>query len=197
MLYKCWVIAIEAGVRAEQTNPEGTSRSFQKTGGLYTEQTTAFKGDYLAFFPSVGLTVAPDSKNQFAFAYSRSIGRPAYRDVNPFEYRINEYHYHKESIGLRPQYTNTASLTHTFKHKLNTALSYSRVKEVVGQLVHTAQGIKGYPVNSNIATQDIANLNVSYPFPYKNYSLFTLFREFQWLVSGCKQRFHRGVTIAF
>jgi hypothetical protein len=40
-------------------------------------------------------------------------------------------------------------------------------------LVDTAQGIKGYLVNSNIASQDITNLNVSYPFQYKNYSLFT------------------------
>jgi hypothetical protein len=47
------------------------------------------------------------------------------------------------------------------------------VKDVFGQLVDTAQGIKGYLVNSNIASQDITNLNVSYPFQFKNYSLFT------------------------
>ena len=125
------------------------------------------------FFPSITVTVAPKSANQFALAYSRRIDRPVYQDLNPFEYRINEYHYHKGSINLRPQYTNTVSLTHTFKYKLNTTLSYSHVKDVFGQLVDTAQGINGYLVNSNIASQDITNLNISYPFQYKNYSLFT------------------------
>jgi hypothetical protein len=166
-------IALQAGLRAEQTNVEGTLRSFQKTGADYTEETSAFKRDYLDFFPSVTVTIAPKSQNQFALAYSRRIDRPVYQDLNPFEYRINEYTYHKGSINLRPQYTNTVSLTHTFQYKLNTTLSYSHVKDVFGQLVDTAQGLKGYLVNSNIASQDITSLNISYPFQFKNYSLFT------------------------
>ena len=167
------VLALQAGIRAEQTNVEGTLRSFKKTGAVYTEETTAFKKEYLDFFPSLTVTLAPQSNNQFALAYSRRIDRPVYQDLNPFEYRINEYHYHKGSIDLRPQYTSTVSLTHTFRYKLNTTLSYSHVKDVFGQLVDTAQGMKGYLVNSNIASQDIASLNISYPFQYKNYSLFT------------------------
>jgi hypothetical protein len=167
------VIALQAGIRAEQTNVEGTLHNLRKTGTDYVEQTSTFKRDYLDFFPSLTVTIAPKSANQFSLAYSRRIDRPVYQDLNPFEYRINEYHYHKGSIDLRPQYTNTISLTHSFKYKLNTRLSYSHVKDVFGQLVDTAQGIKGYLVNSNIASQDITNLNVSYPFQYKNYSLFT------------------------
>lgn len=167
------VIALQAGIRAEQTNIEGTLRKNVKTGENYTEVTSTFKRDYLDFFPNLTLTIAPGSANQFALAYSRRIDRPVYQDLNPFEYRINEYHYHKGSIALRPQYSNTVSLTHTFKYKLNTTLRYSRVKDVFGQLVDTAQGVKGYLVNSNIASQDITSLNISYPFQYKNYSLFT------------------------
>jgi hypothetical protein len=142
-------------------------------GSGYTEETTTFKKNYIDFFPSVSVTIAPKSQNQLALAYSRRIDRPVYQDLNPFEYRINEYTYHKGSIGLRPQYTNTISLTHTYKYKLNTTLSYSHVKDVFGQLVDTAQGIKGYLVNSNIASQDITSLNVSYPFQFRNYNLFT------------------------
>lgn len=64
------------------------------------------------------------------------------------------------------------SLTHTYKFKLNTTLSYSHVKDIFGQLLDTAPGVKGYMVTGNISSQDVANLNVSYPFQYKNYSLF-------------------------
>lgn len=166
-------VSLTAGVRAEQTAIEGTLRKYTKTGTTYKEETAGFKRDYLDFFPSATVTIAPKTANQFALAYSRRIDRPVYQNLNPFEYRINEYHYHKGSIDLRPQYTNTVSLTHTFKYKLNTTLSYSHVKDVFGQLVDTAQGIKGYLVNSNIASQDITSLNVSYPFQIGNYSLFT------------------------
>jgi hypothetical protein len=166
-------IAFQAGIRAEQTNVEGTLRHLENTGNGYEEKTSTFKRDYVDFFPNASLTIAPKSKNQIVLSYSRRIDRPVYQDLNPFEYRINEYHYHKGSTELRPQYTQTVSLTHTFKYKLNTTLSYSHVKDVFGQLVDTAQGIKGYLVNSNIASQDITNLNVSYPFQFKNYSLFT------------------------
>ncbi|HEU4632941.1 MAG TPA: outer membrane beta-barrel protein, partial [Flavisolibacter sp.] len=125
-------IALQAGIRAEQTNVEGTLRSFKKNGADYTEETSGFKRDYLDFFPSVTVTIAPKSTNQVALAYNRRIDRPVYQDLNPFEYRINEYHYHKGSIDLRPQYTSTIRLTHTLSRKLNTTLSYSHVKDVFG-----------------------------------------------------------------
>ena len=164
--------AIQAGVRAEQTNIKGRLNSFRNTGNEYAAETSTFKRDYLNFFPSINITLAPKTKNQFILSYSRRIDRPVYQDINPFEFRINEYTFHKGSIDLRPQYSNTVSLTHTYKFKLNTTFSYSHVKDIFGQLLDTAQGVKGYMLTSNISSQDIANLNVSYPFQYKNYSLF-------------------------
>ncbi len=166
-------LAIQAGVRAEQTNIKGKLNSFRNTGNEYAAETSTFKRDYLDFFPSVNITLAPKTKNQFILSYSRRIDRPVYQDINPFEFRINEYTFHKGSINLRPQYSNTVSITHTYKFKLNSTLSYSHVKDIFGQLLDTAQGVKGYMLSSNISSQDIANLNVSYPFQYKNYSLFT------------------------
>jgi hypothetical protein len=169
---------IQGGVRAEQTNIKSTLRNFRNTGNEYVEETSTFKKDYLDFFPSINITLAPKTKNQFSIGYSRRIDRPVYQNLNPFEYRINEFTYHKGSIDLRPQYSNSISVTHTYKFKLNTTLSYSHVKDLFGQLIDTAQGIKGYMVNSNISTQNITSLNLSYPFKYKKYSLFTNINSF-------------------
>ncbi len=166
-------IAVQGGIRSEKTNMQGILKSFKPGGMDYPEETKDFKNDYIDFFPSISITLAPKTQNQFALAYSRRIDRPVYQNLNPFEYRINEYTFHKGSIHLRPQYSNTVSLTHTYKYKLNTTLTYSHIKDVFGQLVDTAHGIKGYLINSNIASQDIASLNISYPFQYQNYSLFT------------------------
>jgi hypothetical protein len=166
-------VSFQGGIRAEQTSIEGSSMGYKSTESSSKEETTTFKRDYLDFFPSISMTFASKSQNQFTLAYSRRIDRPVYQNLNPFEYRINEYTYHKGSIDLRPQYSSTISLTHTYKFRLNTSLSYSRVEDVFGQLIDTAQGVKGYLVNSNIASQDITNLNISYPLQFKNYSLFT------------------------
>ena len=166
-------LAFQAGLRTEHTYIKGTLNNFSNTGNGYTTITSTFERDYLDFFPSVNIILAPKTKNQFTLSYSRRIDRPVYQDINPFEFRINEYTFHKGSIDLRPQYSNTVSLTHTYKFKLNSTLSYSHVKDIFGMLLDTAQGVKGYMVNSNISSQDIANLNVSYPFQYKKYSLFT------------------------
>jgi hypothetical protein len=175
-------IEIQAGLRAEQTNVSGNLKSLEKSTDDNMMDKSTFKKHYIDFFPSVNVTIFPRTESQLALSYSRRIDRPVYQNLNPFEYRINEYTYHKGSTSLRPQYTNTVSLTHTFRYKLNTTLSYSHVSDVFGNLVDTAQGLKGYLVNANIASQNVASLNISYPFEFRNYSLFanvnTLYSDF-------------------
>ncbi|RAJ75703.1 outer membrane receptor protein involved in Fe transport [Chitinophaga dinghuensis] len=160
--------SLQGGVRAENTEVKGAL-----TGNTKMEnEAQSFQKSYLDFFPNVAVTLAPKTNNQFVLGYSRRIDRPVYKDLNPFEYRINEYTFHKGSTDIRPQYSNTISLTHTYKFRLNTTLSYSHVKDVFGQVVDTADGVKGYLSNRNLAAQDITSLNISYPFQYKQYSLF-------------------------
>jgi hypothetical protein len=110
--------------------------------------------------------------NQWGISYSRRIDRPAYQDLNPFEFKLDEYTFQKGNIDLRPQYTNIVTLTNTYKYKLTTRLSYSHVADVFTQLVDTAEKSKSFITKKNLATQDVFNLNISYPFSYKAYSAF-------------------------
>jgi len=52
-------------------------------------------------------------------------------------------------------------------------LNYSHVKDLFTQIIDTAEKSKAFVSKKNLATQDIINFNVSYPFQYKSYSLFT------------------------
>jgi hypothetical protein len=81
----------------------------------------------------------------------------------------------KGNTQLRPQYTNIVSITNVYKYKLTTKLSYSHVADVFTQLVDTADKSKAYLTKKNLATQDVFNLVVSYPFQYKSYSAFINF----------------------
>lgn len=166
-------VMIQAGLRVENTVAEGISSGQRDNGSGYVKYDSSFKRDYLNAFPSGAITFNKNPMNQVSITFSRRIDRPAYQDLNPFEFKLDEYTFQKGNIDLRPQYTNSIGLTHTFKYKLNTTLNYSHVKNMFVQLIDTAEKSKAFISKRNLATQDIVSINVSYPFMYKNYSLFT------------------------
>lgn len=116
--------------------------------------------------------------SQWSFSYSRRIDRPAYQDLNPFEFKLDEYTFMKGNTQLRPQYTNSVSVTNVYKYKLTSKLNYSHVTDVFTQLVDTAELSKSFLTKKNLATQDIVSLNISYPFMYKSYTWFTNLNTF-------------------
>ncbi|MGH2552147.1 MAG: outer membrane beta-barrel protein [Chitinophagaceae bacterium] len=163
---------IQFGVRAENTHSRGYSTGLQKVNGNWNNYDSTFKRDYLDFFPSASITFSKNPMNQWTFSYSRRIDRPAYQDLNPFEFKLNEYTYMKGNTLLRPQYTNSFGITHIYKYKLTTTLNYSHVKDIFAQIPDTIDKTKGFLTKKNLATQDIIALNISYPFQYKWYGFF-------------------------
>jgi len=163
---------IQFGLRTENTHSRGNSTGLQKVSGQYKFYDSSFKRDYIDFFPSAAITFNKNPMKQWTVSYSRRIDRPAYQDLNPFEFKINEYTFMKGNTLLRPQYTNSFGLTYIYKYKLTTALNYSHVKDIFAQIPDTVDKTKGFLTKKNLATQDIASINVSYPFQYKWYSFF-------------------------
>ena len=166
-------IIIQAGVRVENTVTEGISNGLKNTTTGYASYDSSFKKNYTDVFPSAAITFNKNPKNQFSLTYSRRIDRPNYQDLNPFEFKLDEYTFMKGNINLRPQYTNSFGITNTYKFKLNTTLNYSHVKDMFVQLPDTTEKSKAFLSKRNLATQDIVSLNITYPFQHKSYSLFT------------------------
>ena len=164
---------IQTGLRMENTVSEGVSNGVKYDGTGYIPSISSFKRSYTDLFPSAAITFNKNPMKQWGLTYSRRIDRPAYQDLNPFEFKLDEYTFQKGNINLRPQYTNSFGITHTYKYKLNISLNYSHVKDMFTQLIDTAEKSKAFISKKNLATQDIASLTISYPFQYKSYSLFT------------------------
>jgi iron complex outermembrane recepter protein len=165
-------ITLQAGVRMEHTGAEGISNGQKLVAGNYTAYSETFKRSYSDFFPSASISFTKKPTNQFSINYSRRIDRPNYQDLNPFEFKLDEYTFQKGNINLRPQYTNSIGITNTYKYKLTTTLNYSHVKDLFTQIFDTAETSKAFITKKNLATQDIASLNISYPYRYKAYSMF-------------------------
>jgi iron complex outermembrane recepter protein len=164
---------IQFGVRMENTHSKGTSIGYKENnnGDLVPFDST-FDRNYTDFFPSAALTFNKNPMSQWNFTYSRRIDRPAYQDLNPFEFKLNEYTFMKGNTALRPQYTHSIGVTHTYKYRLNTTLNYSHVSDIFTQLPDTTEKTKAFLIKKNLATQDVVSLNISYPFQYKWYSFF-------------------------
>ena len=165
-------VMIQFGLRAENTHSRGSSTGFKKVTNNWTGYDSTFKRDYTDLFPSAALTFNKNPMAQWTVAYSRRIDRPAYQDLNPFEFKVSEYSYMKGNTLLRPQYTNSFSLTHIYKYKLTTKLNYSHVNDIFVMLPDTIDRTKSFFTKRNLANQDIISLSISYPFQYKWYSFF-------------------------
>jgi iron complex outermembrane recepter protein len=171
-------INIQVGLRVENTVSEGRSNGMKHNGSNYIDTAWAFKRPYTDFFPSAAITFNKNPMKQWNFTYSRRIDRPFYQDLNPFEMKLDEYTYMKGNINLRPQYTNSFGVTHTYKYKLNITANYSHVADMFLQLPRITEGTKGFLMKENLAKQDIVSLNVSYPFMYKNFMSFMNLNSF-------------------
>jgi hypothetical protein len=170
--------SVQAGVRMENTVSDGTSEGQKPNGATYQPYSETFKRSYTDLFPSAAVTLNKKPTNQYSFTYSRRIDRPNYQDLNPFEFKLDEYTFQKGNINLRPQYTNSVGITNTYKYKLTTTLNYSHVKDLFTQVFDTAEKSKAFISKRNLATQDIVSLNISYPYRYKAYSMFANVNSF-------------------
>ena len=115
---------VQAGLRFENTNYKGHQfGNTQKPGS-----DSAFSKTYNNLFPTVFISYNANKNNQFGLSIGRRIDRPAYQDLNPFLFFLDNYTYGSGNPFLKPQYTNNIELSHTFKGFLNTTVNYSRTK---------------------------------------------------------------------
>lgn len=152
--------SLQTGLRMEQTNSEGI---LTRADGVMQADNTV-KRNYLDLFPSAALTWTVNEKNTLNLTFSRRIDRPTYQDLNPFENKLDELTYEKGNAFLRPQYTNTIELSHTYKYMLNTTIGFSHVKDFATQTTDTTNNAT-FVQQKNLATQRILSFSVGSPLP--------------------------------
>lgn len=166
-------IMIQVGLRVENTNIIGESKGKRDNGsGNLVSFDSTIKRDYTNLFPSAAITFNKNPMSQWSLTYSRRIDRPAYQDLNPFEFKLDEYQYQRGNTNLTPQYTNSFGISHTYKYMLTTQLNYSRVTDVFAQLIERADESKAFITKKNLATQDVISLNISYPIQKGKYNAY-------------------------
>ncbi len=173
---KSW--SFEGGLRAELTDLKGTSTGYKAVGDRYDAYDSSFTRHYTDLFPSALVTYDRNAGGVWSLNYGRRIDRPAYQDLNPFQFKIDDYTFLQGNTLLRPQYTNSAALTYRRNNWPFATLSYSHVKDLSTTLVDTTDGSKAIVRRENLATQDIIGLKFGYTFKYKWYSTYISINNF-------------------
>ena len=149
-------IGVQAGLRFESTNYKGHQFGNAQRPG----SDSSFSKTYNNLFPTVFVSYAASKNNQFGLSVGRRIDRPAYQDLNPFLFFLDNYTYQAGNPFLKPQYTNNAELSHTFKGFLTTTINYSNTKNFFTETFEQ----KGYATivrQGNIGERQNAGVSVS------------------------------------
>ncbi len=147
--------ALQAGLRAEQTN----------TRGRQPADTARFERHYFQLFPSASVQYTPNSRHTLALALSRRIQRPVYAQVNPLRNYLDATSYGAGNPRLGPETSYNLELTHTFRQKFTTGLSYSRTDQPIVNVVQPAPDGNQLVVNRfvNLNTQNYYALTLTAP----------------------------------
>lgn len=110
---------ITAGIRAENTHAIG------KSWGLNDNIPDINVYNYFNLFPQAQVSYEANKKNIIGISYNRGIHRPLYEDINPFLYYTDLYDYRAGNPQLKPEYTNTIQISHTYDQTFSTELYYT------------------------------------------------------------------------
>ncbi|WP_199120015.1 outer membrane beta-barrel protein [Pedobacter sp. ASV28] len=147
--------SVQAGLRLEGTISKGNQL------GNIMKSDSSFKRSYLNAFPTLYFSYKLDtlSIHQLGLNYGRRIDRPFYQDLNPFYSPLDKFTYYVGNPFLKPSFTQTIELSHTYKNKITTALSYNYTKDQVNETIEIVDGTY-YSRPANIGKQEVYNASI-------------------------------------
>lgn len=160
-------LSLQAGLRFENTNSTGHQL------GNPERPDSAFQRNYNSLFPTFYATYKLDTGkvHQLGFKFGRRIDRPFYEDLNPFISPIDKFTYYLGNPLLNPSYSTDVELSHTFKERLTTTISYGHSSGSYGETIEIVNGIY-YDRPGNIASSDYKSISIDGTLdPYKWLSL--------------------------
>lgn len=163
-------IQLQAGLRGEQTEASGTSYAITASEAVNLNSGQKFVRRYVNLFPTVGISFTGNAKSIWNVAVGRRVDRPNYQDLNPFEFKIDEYSARAGNVGLIPQFSYNAGITNSYKNKLISKITYSKITNLIGRLIDTTDGSKSIFKPRNLALQNLVSLFESYQLTYKKYT---------------------------
>lgn len=149
-------LSLDAGVRVEHTHSEGNLEPREGSSQL----PTSVVRNYLNLFPTAAITYKTKQSGTYNLSFSRRIDRPAYNNLNPFSYPVDELSYWKGNPFLQPQYANILALQYSYK-STTIAVGYTHTSDLASTITEVFDNNKINMVPRNIGAQSNLNLTVT------------------------------------
>lgn len=107
-------LSLTVGLRAEQTMVDGQSDTNNKTNSQ----------DYLEWFPTANLYYTFSDNFALYTNHKRSIGRPDYQSLNPFQFFLNDYTIVTGNPNLQPVFVDHTTIGTSFYKNIFTIEAY-------------------------------------------------------------------------
>lgn len=148
-------LSVQVGLRLENTSSNG-----HQLGNAKKPDST-FKSNYTNLFPTLYLQYKLDSASvhQLTFSYGRRIERPYFQDLNPFLSPLDKFTYYTGNPFLKPSFTDALELSHTFKNKITTSVSYSKTHDQVNETIEIVDGIY-YSKPGNVGSSTFKSISI-------------------------------------
>jgi hypothetical protein len=162
--------AFQGGLRLEHAASRG-DLSFRADGKDSAKQTPTH---YANLFPSFSVSVKPKQGHNLSLAYSRRIDRPAYQDLNPFIYLLDELSFWQGNPYLQPQLTHRASLQYVYKSATIIGLNYAYTDQYSTRITDTLEAAKIVMIPRNLGVQRNLSLTLTQNLALKKWWEVTL-----------------------
>ncbi|MDQ0641030.1 outer membrane receptor protein involved in Fe transport [Pedobacter sp. W3I1] len=180
--------SLQAGLRYENTVSNG-----HQLGNLIKPD-SSFKRTYNSLFPTLYFSYKLDTagNNQLGLNYGRRIDRPYYQDLNPFFSPLDKFTYYVGNPFLKPSFTQSIELSHTYKNKITTTFGYSWVRDEVNETIEILNGTY-YSRPANVGKTRVANVSVNAEIDLTKWAKLNAYMEFAKIVS--KTDFYTGFLV--
>ncbi|MCK0189712.1 outer membrane beta-barrel family protein [Arenibacter sp. F20364] len=112
---------MKSGLRAEYT----------ETKGDFSNSTDKIKNRYLELFPTLFFQYNPNRKHRFGASYKRSIIRPSYNKINPFQVFQSNNSVVEGNVNLQPSFKNSVILSYTYNKDYTFELFYRYHRNII------------------------------------------------------------------
>jgi outer membrane receptor protein involved in Fe transport len=154
------------GLRLEKTNVEGLS----------LVDNTKSNQDYLKLFPTLNLSHQVSESASVYSNYKRSLSRPSYQLLNPFNFYLNDNTISKGNPNLKPSFTNHFVLGTQLNERYTIEVYYKDVSNQINEIPKqdNANNLLIYSPTNIGNTKELGFDFITYFDVVKNWSVYFL-----------------------
>ncbi|RZK73075.1 MAG: TonB-dependent receptor, partial [Pedobacter sp.] len=121
--------------------------------------------------------------HQLGFNYGRRVDRPYYQDLNPFFAPLDKFTYYVGNPFLRPAFTHSFEVSHSYKNRLTTTFAYSKAKDEVNETIEIVDGTY-YSRPANVGSKDIFSVSLNANFDLAKWLSLNFYGEYVYMKSS-------------